>query len=253
MSLALATVNGAAPAAAGSTAPLRNITLMMALLERAMRRPAHLPGLVVFSGPSGFGKSFAAGYAASSHKAYYVEARSGWTKKAMLLAILRQMGISPAATISEMVDQVSEQLAASRRPLIVDEMDHVVDRRLVELVRDIYEQSQAAILLIGEELLPQKLKRWERMHGRVLDWTQAAPCDLQDAKALSRLYCPKVEVAEDLLARIVAACHGSTRRVAVNLDKVAEVARGAGLKAIDLAAWGARDLHTGEPPKTRSF
>ena len=33
----------------------------------------------------------------------------------------------------------------------------------------------AAIVLIGEELLPQKLQAWERFHGRILDWVAAEP------------------------------------------------------------------------------
>ncbi|WP_207214001.1 hypothetical protein [Solidesulfovibrio carbinolicus] len=56
------------------------------------------------------------------------------------------------------------------RPLIIDEMDHVVERNAVELVRDLYEASRAAILLIGEKALPGKLAQWERFHGRILDW-----------------------------------------------------------------------------------
>lgn len=234
-------------------APLRNITALSALIARTQVRASHLPGLATFSGPSGFGKSFAAAHAAGQFRAYYVEARSGWTRKAMLLSILRQQGIVPARTVTEMVDQVAEQLVLSRRPLIVDEFDHVVARNLVELVRDIYEQSQATIVLIGEEFLPQKLQRWERFHGRVLDWVQAAPCGLPDAQALARLYCPRVEVAEDLLGRLVAEANGSCRRVCVNLDQIGAFALDAGLPVVTLADWGARPLHTGKPPATRSF
>lgn len=234
-------------------APLRNISALSALITKTQQRASHLPGLATFSGPSGFGKSFAAAYAAGQHRAYYVEARSGWTRKAMVLAILRQQGIVPARTITECVDQVAEQLALSRRPLIIDEFDHVVARNLVELVRDIYEQSQASIVLIGEEFLPQKLQRWERFHGRVLDWMQAAPCSLPDAQALARLYCPDTTIADDLLQRLVNEANGSCRRVCVNLDQIAMVARGAGLGTITLADWGSRPLHTGKPPATRSF
>ena len=253
MSAHLSVVPAAAPASVSGVAPLRNISALSALIGKTQQRASHLPGLATFSGPSGFGKSFAAAYAAGQHRAYYVEARSGWTRKAMLLAILRQQGIVPARTVTECVDQVAEQLALSRRPLIIDEFDHVVARNLVELVRDIYEQSQATVILIGEEFLPQKLQRWERFHGRVLDWVQAAPCGLPDAQALARLYCPDTAVADDLLQRLVAEANGSCRRVCVNLDHVAALARGAGLATITLAEWGARPLHTGKPPATRSF
>ncbi|WP_062228780.1 AAA family ATPase [Aureimonas frigidaquae] len=170
-----------------TTAPLRNVAMAVSALTRAMERPIHLPGMVVLYGPSGYGKSSAASHAAVKHRAYYIEVKSAWTRRHFALAILRSMGIEPGRTVPEMVDQIAEQLVKSGRPLIIDEMDHVVDRSMVHLVADIYNSSSAAILLIGEERLPQKLKRWERFDGRILDWVGAVPCDLRDAAHLRAL------------------------------------------------------------------
>ena len=200
--------------AGGRTAMLANVRQCLQALERAVKRPGHLPGLVCLFGPSGWGKSTAAAHVATRLDAYYVEAKSIWTKKAMLLAILREMGIAPARASYEMGEQISEQLARSGRPLIIDEMDHVVEKNAVEIVRDLYEGSGAAILLIGEENLPHKLKRWERFHGRVLDWVPAQAADFEDGKNLRKLYCDRVAIADDLLARLVEVSRGSVRRTA---------------------------------------
>ncbi|SMF86602.1 AAA family ATPase, partial [Tistlia consotensis] len=204
-----------------------------------------------FYGPSGFGKSVSAAYAANSHRAYYVEAKASWTRRFFLLSVLREMGIEPAKTIPEMVEQISEQLVLSRRPLIIDEMDHVVDRRMVDLVRDIYDGSASPILLIGEEQLPAKLKRWERFDGRILEWAPAQPLDLGDARHLRRLYVRRVEIADDLLQHLVELAHGSARRLCVNLDRIEKEAQAMGADRIDRAAWGDRPLYTGEAPKRR--
>ncbi|WP_269433261.1 ATP-binding protein [Burkholderia sp. MSHR3999] len=220
-------------------------------IERAVSRSANLPGLVCFYGPSGWGKSMAANFVANTRRARYVQAKSVWTKKHFLKAVLFEMGIKPAATIPEMADQVAEELAASGRPLVIDEMDHLVDRNAVELVRDLYESSQAPILMIGEEGLPNKLKRWERMHGRVLAWVPAQPVTIEDAHKLRPLYCPNVDVAENLLAKLVELSHGSVRRVCVNLERIQEEAMVQGRDDMDLASWGKRELYTGEAPKRR--
>ncbi|AOJ13177.1 MULTISPECIES: AAA family ATPase [Burkholderia] len=235
----------------GSIAQIANLGMCDIAIERAVSRSANLPGLVCFYGPSGWGKSMAANFVANTRRARYVQAKSVWTKKHFLKAVLFEMGIKPAATIPEMADQVAEELAASGRPLVIDEMDHLVDRNAVELVRDLYESSQAPILMIGEEGLPNKLKRWERMHGRVLAWVPAQPVTLEDAHKLRPLYCPSVDVAEDLLAKLVDLSHGSVRRVCVNLERIQEEAMVQGLDAIDLAKWGKRELYTGEAPKRR--
>ncbi|MBU9121791.1 ATP-binding protein [Burkholderia multivorans] len=237
---------------AGGIAQITNLNLCDIAIERAISRSANLPGLVCFYGPSGYGKSMAANFVANARRARYVQAKSVWTKKHFLKAILFEMGIKPAGTIPEMADQVAEELASSGRPLIIDEMDHLVDRNAVELVRDLYESSQAPILMIGEEALPAKLKRWERMHGRVLAWVPAQPVTTDDARQLASLYCRHVQVADDLLTRLVELSHGSVRRVCVNLERIQEEALMAGKDAMDLAQWGKRELYTGEAPKRRA-
>lgn len=238
----------------GSSAPLRNLSLLEELLLRSVDRAPHLPGIVCFSGPSGFGKSTAVGYVAANFEGIYVEIRSVWTKKAFLETILqKQMGIKPARTIAEMTDQVSEELALSARPLLIDEADNLVNQNLVELVRDIYEQSKASIVLIGEELLPQKLAKWERFHGRILEWEQALPADESDAANLVKHYTPDITLRDDLLAKLVAEAKGSVRRIVTNLDSIAYFARNEGLQEIGIKEWGSRKLHTSTPPQARRF
>jgi DNA transposition AAA+ family ATPase len=231
-----------------TTAPLANVSLCGIALTRAMERPSHLPGMVCFYGPSGWGKTTAATYVSLVNKAYYIQCQDSWVRKAILVNILRVMGIQPAHSLWEMTEQVCEQLAKSGRPLIVDELDKLVDKKAVELIRDIYEGSGATILLIGEEQLPAKLTRWERFHGRILDWVPAQPTDLEDARHLTRLYHPGIEVADDLLQRIVAVSKGSARRVVVNLAQVEEFSKETGLKSIGMSDWGSRTFFTGDAP-----
>lgn len=233
-------------------ASLTNVALCLEALDRAINRPAHLPGLISFSGPSGYGKSTAASAVATRKRAYYVEVKSHWTKKVFLTAILKEIGIKATdmeKTISGMAEQVCELLTQSRRPLIIDEMDHLVDKNAVELVRDLYEGSRAAILLIGEEGLPGKLAKWERVHGRMLDWVYAEPADLDDARALRELYCRNVAVEDDLLNHLVNLANGSVRRVCVNLERIQETAQNEGWESVNLDRWGGRKLFSSSIPR----
>lgn len=229
-----------------TTAPLRNVAAFSSLMERVQNRGANLPGMVAFYGRSGLGKSMSAAYAANKHKAYYIQVKSVWTRKRLCQAILQQMGITPAKTVSELVDQIGEQLAKSRRPLIVDEADFLVQRGMIEIVRDLYESSFAAVVLIGEKNLPNTLKRWERVHNRILDWTAAQPCDEADTRQLAAIYCPGVTVADDLLKKVRDAVNGCTRRICVNLDHIREYALGKSLPEIDASTYCGR-IDTGSP------
>lgn len=232
-------------------APLVNVSLCVATLERAMSRPAHLPGIVTFTGPSGYGKSTAAAIAANRFEAVYVQAKSSWTRKAAHLAILKEMGVVPAKTLYSMAEQVAEQLALSRKPLIVDECDYLLKNGTIEILRDIYEASGAAIMLIGEENLPARLRQWERFHGRILKFALAEPASLDDARALRDLYVDSVEVGDDLLAKVHKEAKGSVRRICVNLENIREEAADNGLTRIDLPFWGDKPLFTGDAPARR--
>lgn len=235
----------------GGKAPLYNVAQCLAALQKGINRPAHLPGLLVFYGPSGFGKSSAAAAAVTQTGAYYVQAQSSWTRKALHLSILKVMGIAPAKTLYEMGDQIATQLIASRRALIIDEADHLVNKGIIECVRDFYEASLAPIMLIGEENLPGNLKKWERIHGRVLEFTPAQPASEADAKALRDMYAKKVSIADDLLQKVLDEANGSVRRIIVNLELIQNTAMAETRDTMDLAAWGERRLYTGDAPARR--
>lgn len=232
------------------TAQIQNLDLVRVAIERLTGRHNGLPGLAVLFGPAGYGKSTALLAVANETRAYYVQMRSAWSRKTLLEKILLEMGVKPTGTVPNMLDAVCSQLAASNRPLMVDEFDFALrSDSMVELVRDIYEGSQATIILAGEEMLPTKLKKWERFHSRVLSWLPAQPVSLKDAKALTPIYCPGIKVADDLLDHLVRQSGGSVRRVVVNLAGIADVAGVEGWSDVNMAAWGERGIYTGEAPR----
>ena len=231
-------------------AQIHNLSLVRTAAERLAGRTAGLPGMAALYGPAGYGKTTAALAIANENRAYFVQMRSAWGRKALLEKILLEMGAKPHGTIPQMLDQVCEQLATSNRMLMIDEFDYCTrNDGLIELVRDIYEGSQATLLLLGEELLPQKLKRWERFHSRILSWIPAQPVSLQDAAALAPIYCPGVHVANDLLEHLVKMAGGSVRRVSVNLAAVYEAAAVEGWELVSRSLWGDRQIYTGEAPR----
>ena len=228
-------------------APIKNVAAFTTLVDRVVSRKPSLPGFGVFSGAAGRGKSFAAIYAVNEFRAYDVEVRYSWTQKTFCQACLSEMGIvlPGSPTVATMVDAVAEHLADTRRPLIVDEADHLERRNIIEVVRDIYRgcaDAGGSIVMIGEEHFPAKLRKWERVHSRVLSFVHAEPSDLADAKHLARLYCDKVEVDPDLLALLVKKTGGSARRIVVGLHNIHETALAEGKRKMDAATWGDRPL-----------
>lgn len=240
----------------GGIANIRNIAQCYEAVNRTLQRNPLLPGISAFYGPSGFGKSTAANYVATKTNAFYVQVKSTYTKKSFAQALLREMSIPVPNTLSEMMELASAELAKSGRPLIIDEFDHLVSGSKVEIVRDLYEASQGTFLIIGEENLARKLEKWERFHGRVLNWVPALPSDISDAVQLSRIYAPSIEISQDVLEQLVSVVRGSTRRVSTNLEMLHENALEFGIKQVsskELSLILPHGFVTGESPKPRSF
>ncbi|TAM37825.1 MAG: ATP-binding protein [Burkholderiaceae bacterium] len=213
---------GTSGGGSGAISPISNIGLVRAVMDTLVQRTSGLPGIGTLYGRSGLGKSFGASYA--SHPAgfngIYVSCRSFETKKSLAEQICKAIGITPKGNIPAIVDALIEVLSISGRPLIVDEVDYIVDSRTLELIRDLHDASGAAILLIGEEHLPAKLKRHERFDNRVLVWQPAAACNEFDFAMLVKQYAPSITIAPELKKRVLVETGGVTRRVVVNIENI---------------------------------
>ena len=233
---------------------IKNVASFMAMTMRLIDRDPHLPGFGVCHGPSGFGKTYSSIFAQNKTRALRVEVGDSWTRRALVSAILRECGVNVRKkdSIADLAGRAIDLLGDDvRRPLIVDEADKLVDKGMIEIVRELQESSGIPVILIGEEKLPSKLLQVERMHNRVLDWFPAQPCDLEDARELANSFLSGISISDDLLESICAASGGRARRIVVNLAHARELARNRSIKALDLNSWGGQKYFTGEPPVTR--
>jgi DNA transposition AAA+ family ATPase len=234
----------------GAIAPLRNVVNFDSLVRRLLATKPNLPRIGVMYGRSGRGKTYAATFAANEHNAYHVQVGSSWTQRYFCKAVMIEIGLltpeaNIKASIPDMVAMIAKQLATSGKILIIDDAQYLERKGMIELVRDIYEAGQSPLIMIGEEGLPNLLKKWERVHNRVLAWVEAQKCELADCKALARIICDGVEIDADLLRKVCDAVDGCARRIVINLDHIREFAGGRGLTAIDAAAYTDR-IETGD-------
>lgn len=231
---------------------LRNVAALFVLIENVNNRHIFLPGLSIFHGPSGFGKTTAVTLASNEFDALVIQVLESDNKTSLCEMILEEMGVTDRfRNVRMMVKRIGQELARANRPLILDDAQYLLKKGMIETVRDIHEASQATIVLVGEEELPHKITRWPNIHGRVREWMRAEPCEIRDAELLADVYANGVDVADDLLERIVENSQGSIRYVSINLERAKELARSRGKRAINSADWGDRPFHTGQPPQVR--
>lgn len=234
-----------------SVAPLENVARMTALIDLCQNRAHGLPGIGCAYGNAGRGKTTAATYCINAYNACHVEALPIGGVKGLLNMIVRELGLRPQRTTEALFVQAAENLTRTQRPLIIDEADHILTDRAIEIARRLHDVSQAPLILIGEELFPQRLQRWERVASRVLRFVAFEPATAKDVDHLARIYARGLELAPDLKAALLAASRGSIRNVSTNLAHVREFAAIRGLNRLSLAEWGGQPFHTGEAPAPR--
>lgn len=235
-----------------NVAPLRNVMLLGALIRKVQSRSEGMPGMACFHGFSGYGKSQAALYNTQTTNACWVEVKSVWTRKDLCLKICRSLDIPAGRTVSECVEKIGEELVKSSRPLLLDEAHILCKDGMMMLVHDLYESSHGvSIILIGEEMLPQSLTRWERVHNRMLDWVGAQPADLREVGVLAKLKCPNLTLHEQVLEKVLIESKAVARRVVSNLNQIMDFARTEGVS--DIAEMHISQIRwiTGEAPTAR--
>ncbi len=219
----------------GTIADLKNVHACMVAMERLIERGPGRPGIGVFHGHSGYGKTYAAIYVQNMTRAVRVEIGDSWTRKVVLEKLAAELGVDTRGTIAQLVDRVVETLVDDDRPVIIDEADKLCDKHMIEMVRELHEASGAPFLLIGEEKLPAKIAEVERVHNRVLVWEPAQRCDQEDSRKLVDLLSPAIHVSDDLVSEIRERSSGRARLIVVNTDEVITFARRSGLSEISLA------------------
>jgi len=242
------------PAARRPPALLKNVVAMMGLVQTMRDRSPDDDVFGAFYGYSGYGKTEATRFAHIKTGGPHLEIGVSWTKKDLVSNLLFELGVlKPKGTLSDLTRQAIEHLSApDHPPVFIDEADKLVDRGMIENLREIADRSKAPFIFIGEEALPDKLGRIERVYGRVICWVPAQPVDLEDCRKLAER--TGIRVDDEVLEVVRRASEGRARLVVSNLNNVCKPFMAAhGLSELTAKAGLPDFLNGRHPPRVRRF
>jgi len=216
---------------------VKNVARLIVAGESLTSRTCGMPGMGLIYGQTGAGKTTATTWYVNKCNGVYVRAMSLWSPSSMMKAISKELDIAPVRSLSDMADNIVIKLAETGRPLFLDEADYLLDqKRMVEALRDLHDLSTVPVILIGMAGIQRKIQMRKQVSGRLAQWIEFRPCDLEDVRMLASGLC-EVDVADDLVANLHTKTHGLARNIVVGLSRIEERGKRKGKDSMALADW----------------
>lgn len=169
-------------------------------VQRLKRLPKDAPRMGIAYGKYGLGKTNALDRIASKENAILMRCRKTWTKKAFLIDLGDIIGDITGRTAHALYLEVIKSLNRRPRILIIDEVDHLLDDRnnpILELIRDIYDETAIIVLFVGMEQAKGKFAKQEHYNSRISDFIHFQPVTEVDIRKFCDRYT--VKIADDLI------------------------------------------------------
>lgn len=226
-------------------APVKNVLSAQLAFENLLNRSFGVPGIGLFHGPSGTGKTTTSSLIYNQVNGVYVSARAHDTTSSLLGRIVEEFGAQPMHRVAKSVDFIIEQMSIQERPLFIDEADYLMnDVRMLDTVRDIYDGTEVPIILVGMDQIARRINSRKQFFNRISEWIEFHPSDLDDVATLAEyLLEDNIKVSEDLLEHLRAATSGELRRITIGLNRIESLAFANDLDYVTLKDWGDQPFH----------
>ncbi|MDF1555785.1 MAG: ATP-binding protein [Deferrisomatales bacterium] len=169
-------------------ATTRNVRAFYSAMELINGQGRGKAEMALVSGVFGTGKTETCQKFAADNDLIYVRALDVMTRKSLLAAIAGELGEKTKGHSDTLYYRVVDRLIDRPQMLICDEVDYLVSKGIVEVLRDIYDHTNNPLVLVGmnEDLereiktkLPHLSDRW----GAVVRFQRFEATDVRDIAA----------------------------------------------------------------------
>lgn len=233
-------------------ASVKNVVGLQSAYQTLADRGPGVAGMGLVHGFTGAGKTTAVAWLINRIDGVFVRANATWTPRAMLGKIMTELGAAPLGRCDPMLDFIIEKLSLSGRPLFVDEADYLTeDRRMLESLRDIHDESQVPVIMIGmNEIAGNITSKHPQLRRRITQWIKFVPADLADGRILADTVC-EVKIADDLLSYLHRDAKGSMGLMVVGMSRIEALAKTNKWDEVDCSKWKNRTFFLSQPSKRR--
>ena len=177
---------------------------------------------------------------AANNDAPYIRAKDITSRRSLLANIVAELGEAPAYRSDTLFDQAVDRLLEEPRTIIVDEVDYLTRGGMIEVLRDLNDVTNTAIVLMGMEDAERKVSRYRHLYDRIAAVTKFELFDAAEIANLAAQIC-ETRLSDDAVGHIHKASRGKLRLVTTWFARAERIAR---LNKLDLVT--AKHLTNGD-------
>ena len=119
----------------------KNVKQFVSLMDELQKVPPNIPKMALVYGEHGLGKSQTIQWWADKNDSVYVRATQGMTSRWLLSEIVEELGEEAYWHLHDNFEIIENILREHSKVIIVDEIDYLIDKNIIETLRDLHDKT----------------------------------------------------------------------------------------------------------------
>jgi len=167
-----------------------NVVRFAEAMARLQKRGKGIPGMALVYGEPGLGKTKTVLWFLAQTDAVFIRAKALMTGTWLLQEIVAELGEAPAGHSAKLFRQCTTLLMDRPRTIFIDEVDYLTSNsRVIETLRDIYDQTETPIVFVGMGHAERSLMRFKHLYDRFSEVVRFENFSKDDVKTIARDMC----------------------------------------------------------------
>lgn len=163
----------------------QNVKGFIGLVENLINKPNNIPKMGLVYGEPGLGKSQTALWLSAKYDGVYLRCSNLMTGRWLLEELVKELDEIPSYLTSDNFNTCVKKLKENPQAIIIDEVDYLLnDKRSIETLRDIHDETNCPIVFVGMGLVHKKIERYKHLFDRFSEIVKFETFSIADLKEI---------------------------------------------------------------------
>lgn len=163
----------------------QNVKSFIGLVENLINKPNNITKMGLVYGESGLGKSQTAIWLSAKYDGIYLRCSNLMTGRWLLEELVKELDEIPRYLTSDNFNTCVKKLKENPQVIIIDEIDYLInDKRAIETLRDIHDETNCPIIFVGMGLAHKKIERFKHLFDRFSEIVKFETFTIADLKEI---------------------------------------------------------------------